>query len=391
MQKMRDLMRSRKRRLLALLALLLLLVAGASISPLQGANDAEAGDKKLGSEVLGNREQQDDASTSAAAADKRAPDVTVSFPAAGGNYGIAAWDAGCSPRPGICGSASDASGVASVELSIRQDGGKYWTGTGFDSVAPVFLLLPAPATTAWSYPLDRPADGTYLVSVKASDTKGNTTPSNQLVTRRFQVDTTPPTAPVIVRHPDDVTFDTSASFRFDHPGQGATYRCQLDDQAAAACKRDVNYKKLSTEDHRFQVWAVDAAGNASPPAEYSWTVLIRKQFGIQGEAGVGLRPGTGTALDLVMSNPFKFPIRVVEMSVMATGPASCSATENLETVSSSFKGDVVIPANSARSLSELKVPSDQWPQLRMKNSGVNQNACKNASFQLTYKGTGTKS
>ena len=55
--------------------------------------------------------------------DSTQPASSVTFPAAGGNYSPAGWDAGCATA-GFCGTASDAHGVQKVELSIRQRRGQ---------------------------------------------------------------------------------------------------------------------------------------------------------------------------------------------------------------------------------------------------------------------------
>ena len=65
--------------------------------------------------------------------DKTAPTATVTFPANGGLYNSTAYGAGCSPL-GICGTAADATGVASVRVSVKQ-GSSGSMGTARPSVA----------------------------------------------------------------------------------------------------------------------------------------------------------------------------------------------------------------------------------------------------------------
>ncbi|MGH8973283.1 MAG: hypothetical protein ACRD0C_08760 [Acidimicrobiia bacterium] len=202
-------------------------------------------------------------------------------------------------------------------------------------------------------------------------------------------DTTPPPKPVITDAPDEVTFAVDAHFRFTDSEAGVTFQCKLDGEAAESCnKGDVDYKKLSTADHVFQVWAIDKAGNPSGVASYRWTILIKKDFGISGGAGQVLYPGVSTKLNLRISNPFNFAIRVVSLSVTAKDAPGCPAT-NLETTGASFSRAVVVPANSARSLSAL-VPAEDWPQLQLLNTNANQDSCKNVEFALNYEGTATK-
>ena len=126
--------------------------------------------------------------------DTTAPSSTTSFPAPGGEYNAAGWDAGCATS-GLCGTYGDGSGsgVAEVEVSIRRGNGNYWTGTGFSSATEVWNDATL-AAGSWTYGLDCsdfPADGSYTVRVRATDDVGNVeTPSS----RTFEYDTTDPSA-----------------------------------------------------------------------------------------------------------------------------------------------------------------------------------------------------
>src|SRR6185436_1991389 len=66
------------------------------------------------------------------------PSALFTFPASGGDYTNAAWNAGCG-TVGFCGTYSDAaSGVQSVEISIRQGAGNYWSAGSFSSASEVW-------------------------------------------------------------------------------------------------------------------------------------------------------------------------------------------------------------------------------------------------------------
>jgi hypothetical protein len=323
--------------------------------------------------------------------DTTPPSISVLFPQNNRVYDAGAWGAGCSPA-GVCGSASDPSGVSQVQVAVRQtSSGKYWNAAAnaFSSTAAVFN--PAAGTGSWKLALPLPADGAYTVLVQATDGPGNATPASKRVSVGFTVDTAAPAAPVISRHPDDVTFDTSADFGFTDGERGVTFRCQLDGNAPAACSSSPTFRNLSETDHVLQVWAVDGAGNQSGPVSFSWTVALRRSFGISGDATHLLSPGVSVPLDMTLANPYNFAIRVLDVSVSATGPTACPAAANLTATASSFSAPVVIPAHSSRSLSALGVPPAQRPQVLLRNLASNQDSCKNAKFTLTYSGTGTKS
>ncbi len=213
----------------------------------------------------------EDASTRTFTFDGTAPSSTTAFPAASGAYNAAGWAAGCATA-GLCGSYSDlTSGVAQVELSIRDGGGNYWDGSSFASASEVWNT----ATLAggdWSYAFDSadfPADGSYTMRVRARDNAGNVeTPA----TRTFAYDTTAPQT-TIDSSPADPTGSTSADFDFSSSEGGSTFECRLDGGAWVACASPESYTSLADDSHTFQVRATDQAGNTDgSPASFTWLV-----------------------------------------------------------------------------------------------------------------------
>jgi hypothetical protein len=127
--------------------------------------------------------------TTTFAIDRTAPTVAVTFPAAGGTYANASWNAGCASR--ICGTAADTgSQVTAVSISIRRGSGNYWNGTSFGSATEVFLT--ATGTTSWTlaFPATNfPANGSYTVRAVARDLASNFGETS----RTFTIDRTAPT------------------------------------------------------------------------------------------------------------------------------------------------------------------------------------------------------
>jgi hypothetical protein len=104
-------------------------------------------------------------------------------------------------------------------------------------------------------------DGDYVLEVTA----GNT------ARRAFTIDTAPPQTD-ITGGPADTT-DTTAVFRFS-ASEAASFSCRLDGGPWDACSSPQNYPGLGLGRHRFEVTAVDAAGNQDPtPAQHGWQVL----------------------------------------------------------------------------------------------------------------------
>lgn len=129
------------------------------------------------------------------AVDSTPPTVRTTFPTAGSVHNNTTWPTGCAGGASdMCGTATDAGGpVASVQVSVlRSSTGLYWNGTGFTAAAETWIT--AAGTTSWSLPFAAsafPADGDYVVSVRATDAVGNvSTPASTT----FSIDRTGPTA-----------------------------------------------------------------------------------------------------------------------------------------------------------------------------------------------------
>ena len=114
-------------------------------------------------------------------------------------------------------------------------------------------------------------DGAHTLAVRAVDAAGNadTTPA----TRTWTVDTVEPDT--TVAGPPAATSSRSASFTYSGDTLGGTaiarYECKLDGGATwGACQ---DYSGLADGRHRFEVRAIDAAGNVDgTPAVHEWTV-----------------------------------------------------------------------------------------------------------------------
>jgi len=336
------------------------------------------------------------------AVDTTAPTVTITFPANGVAYNVAGWTAGCAPV-GICGMASDPSGVASVSVAILQhSSGRYWTGAAFTSVSRVFQM--ATGTTAWHYGLVRPPDGTYTVYAEATDTLGNTTPTNHLVAATFLIDTVAPPAPLIVAGPSNPSKDKNPEFTLADVEYGVSFVCTLDSGPAMNCTGDtdhdgdfwvqgeIQYKNLTPGPHCFSAVAVDRAGNESAPTQFCWTISgTGLPFTIAGDATQLLSPGTSATLNLVITNPNSSPITIAPGGitiVISTTQAGCSASANY-TVTHGLTASVVVPATSTKSLSALGIATANWPVISMLDTHTNQNACAGAPLTLTYTGSAT--
>lgn len=131
---------------------------------------------------------------------------------------------------------------------------------------------------------------------------------------------------------------------------------------------------------------------ASATASAYLTVVPQSfaDFPIEGTPDRTLAPGSEpAAIDLRLTNPFGAPMTVTGLGVAldATDVAGCGI-DNYAVVPYDGPPALVVPAHSTRSLSQLGVPREDWPQVRMLNLPTNQDQCKGAVVQLSYSGTG---
>ncbi|MDQ3264414.1 MAG: Ig-like domain repeat protein [Myxococcota bacterium] len=139
-------------------------------------------------------------------------------------------------------------------------------------------------------------EGGHSFAVRATDPFGNTDASP--ATRSWSVDLTPPET--LVTGPASPSNSASASFTFSSP-DGISFECSLDGEAYAACTPPVLRTGLTEGSHRFEVRALDVAGNVDPtPARHDWTVdLTPPQTVVSGPAS----PTASQVATLTFSSP----------------------------------------------------------------------------------------
>jgi hypothetical protein len=326
--------------------------------------------------------------------DTLAPTASISYPSNGSTLAASAWGSRCSGGS-ICGGAADAHGVAAVVVSIQRNGGSWWGGSAFDQSSESFrpaTLSGGSSSPTWSYALALPADGQYTVHVRATDLAGNTTPAANQAVGVFTVDTTPPPVPTIKSGPEASTTDRSATFTFADAETGAGLLCRRDEAKFATCTSPQSYSPVSFGSHSFEVEAVDAAGNTSRPASYSWTVgnsVGGKEFTIGGDLAGPLAPGVSRPLSLTVTNPNSVAIEVTVLTAAVASGSSkpgCDGPSNLQVTQSdvSTANPLTVPANAHVTLPSGSVHA---PEVLMRDLATNQDACKNATFAFTYSGS----
>jgi hypothetical protein len=220
--------------------------------------------------------------------------------------------------------------------------------------------------------------------------------------RRGSMRHAPPAAPVTVRaplategsatlsiadHPPAVSTRTTARFRIVATGEPAL-RCRLDGQQPRPCEPNVVYRGLDAGDHTFLV-AAQRPGRRSVRADFGWRVLEPEPFEVEPRPGsVGpLFPGAApTPIRVVISNPNSKSITLNSLRVAASGGApGCDPATNLALTAPDLGGaQLRIPAHGSLTLPSADVAA---PTIALRELGVNQDACQNANFNLSFSGS----
>jgi hypothetical protein len=232
------------------------------------------------------------------------------------------------------------------------------------------------------------ANGAHTFQVKARDLVGN---ESGEASRAWAVDTVPPAAPLLVDYPEDGTSDTTATFTFTGEA-GAVFQCSKEHGPYAPCTSPHTYTPVDLGDngqHWFEVRAVDAAGNVSAVTSHNWKISKGISFAITGDGAGLLYPGGAWVdLPLVIHNSKNFTLQVTGITVsVSSSPGGCASETNIELQQSNLSPSnrFAVAANASATL-----PAANRPRIRLKDTGVNQDACQGTTFALAYSGTATK-
>ena len=151
--------------------------------------------------------------------------------------------------------------------------------------------------------------------------------------------------------------------------------------------------------HVFCVRAVARGRDVGPETCRTWTITAGATeeptgaFTISGSLSGPARSRKRRALPLTVTNPYDFPLRVTGLTVTVLAGSSqpgCDGPANLQVTQSNTAGgsvSIVVPA-----LGSVTLPAQgaTAPVVTMLDLPTNQDACKNATFTLSYSGTGTR-
>ncbi len=301
-----------------------------------------------------------------------APAIALAFPHDGATYDAAGWNGGC-PTTGLCGTASDPSGVAAVELSVRQgSSGLYWGGSSFNQASETFV--PASGTTSWALAFARPPDGSYAVHVRASDTPGNITPSGSYASATFTVDTAPPTGSITapsagtVGGTVTVTSDSTdagsgvAAAQFQLAPHGGAFSNLGPADPTSPYQASWDTTTVANGQYDLRVTTTDKVGNSATSTVVTVTVDNSFQVSVSGPQAAGTAFGvtitaraagvTNTAYSGTRSLSFSGPGTAPDGTHTPIYPSSATFTNGVGTATVTlFKAESAVLAAASGNLS----------------------------------------
>ncbi len=215
-------------------------------------------------------------------------------------------------------SASDPGGVGAATFQCRLDSSQEidWT----------------PCSSAKSY--TNLSDGAHSFEVRALDAAGNIDASPASFS--WAIDTSAPQTQ-IDSSPAALTASAAAQFGFsgtDTGGSGvASFECRLDSSQAtdwAPCSSPKSYTSLSDGQHRFEVRAVDQAGNVdASPASFTWSIDTTAPSAPDLTATVPASPANENSPLVVGSAPAGSTVRLYASANCSGTPVATSSAAEL--------------------------------------------------------------
>ena len=143
----------------------------------------------------------------------------------------------------------------------------------------------------------------------------------------------------------------------------------------------------------FALTITGTSGSLTRTSGATLVVNAPTPFKIAGNLTTALSPGNGSALDLAITNPFNYDMRVTALtvSIADSANAACSSLRNFEAKQiAAGQLPLTVPAGTTRTLDQLGVANRYKPQVNMLETHVNQDGCLGTQFKLQYSATGTK-
>jgi hypothetical protein len=140
--------------------------------------------------------------------------------------------------------------------------------------------------------------------------------------------------------------------------------------------------------------ATVSGNSVTRSAAVTFVVEETKNFQVEGDLGVPLAPGVKAPLNLTLTNPHDFTLRVTNLAVAVeegTSRPGCSGTQNFAvTPIPAARYPIMVPKRQTKTLAQLGLPNGDQPQVQMLDQPWNQDACKGVTITLDYGGSARK-
>jgi hypothetical protein len=144
----------------------------------------------------------------------------------------------------------------------------------------------------------------------------------------------------------------------------------------------------------WMLWSLTMDGSGTGTGDGD-LVAGDESFTISGDLAEPVSPGVAVPLDLTIVNAHEHPLIVTDVTVTveavdaphATEARPCD-TDDFAVVQISTASALRVEAGTSRSLADLGMEPEEWPQVGMIDTATNQDGCKAASLELAYTATG---
>jgi hypothetical protein len=213
-----------------------------------------------------------------------------------------------------------------------------------------------------------------------------------------------PPAPVLTSYPSDPNGTATSTFSWTDSQAGVSFLCSVENGkffstvtppgpgSPQPCSSPLTYNVSTTNNgtHQFAVEAVDAYGNVSTPAKYSWKVpKSALPLTISGNGGPVYPGGVASAFQTTITNPNTGPVTVTSLTVsLGAVPAGCQPGWFTITQSNvSPSQPITVPGSGSVTLPDsVNAPGVTAPSVSMSDSG-DQTNCQTATIPVSYDNT----
>jgi hypothetical protein len=142
--------------------------------------------------------------------------------------------------------------------------------------------------------------------------------------------------------------------------------------------------------------ATASIGGSTVTRQGSVTLTTEKgtPIGISGAITKQLGPSVNVPIDVVLTNTNNFDVSVTNVAVaveQATSKVGCKGLDNFAVAQLPVsRYPLTIPSKTTKKLSDLGIPSSDWPSVRMLNLPSNQDVCKGVTLTLDFSAVATK-